>query len=107
MTEFLKGHTRIRRELVDRGQYGVEARILHDEEPMIGRTSRRAANPVKDTTCSRAWIQKIHSVQFQTLATIVDAMPHCCYPKKGIKQLSTAKIVGRVIVEVGIRPVDL
>lgn len=36
--EFLKGHTRIRCELVDRGQYGVEARILHDEEPMISHT---------------------------------------------------------------------
>jgi hypothetical protein len=36
--EFLKGHTRIRCELIDLGQYGVEARILHNEEPVISQT---------------------------------------------------------------------
>jgi hypothetical protein len=40
--EFVKGYTRIRCELVDHGDYGVEARILHDEEPMIG-SSRTAS----------------------------------------------------------------
>jgi hypothetical protein len=30
--EFLQGHTRICCELVDHGQYGVEARILYNEE---------------------------------------------------------------------------
>ena len=30
--EFLHGHTRIRCELVDHGQYGVEARILYNDE---------------------------------------------------------------------------
>lgn len=66
-----------------------------------------AANPVKETTCPRSWIPADHSVPFQTLAAIVEAMPDWCYPKKGIKQLSAAKIVGRVVVDVGIRPADL
>jgi hypothetical protein len=36
--EFLHGHTRIRCELVDHGQYGIEARILHNEEHYMSRT---------------------------------------------------------------------
>jgi hypothetical protein len=36
--EFLHGHTRIRCELVDRGEWGVEARILHNEEHHISHT---------------------------------------------------------------------
>lgn len=66
-----------------------------------------AANPVKETTCPRSWIPKDHSVPFGKLAAIVAAMPDVCYPKKGIRKPSIAKLVGRVIVEVGIRPADL
>lgn len=33
--EFVKGHTRIRFELVDRGKHGIEARILYNEEHRI------------------------------------------------------------------------
>lgn len=66
-----------------------------------------AANPVKETTCPQSWIPADHSLPFATLAAIVDAMPAWRYPKKGIKQPSIAKLVGRVIVEVGIRPADL
>jgi hypothetical protein len=36
--EFLHGHTRIRCELVDHGQYGIEARILHNEEHYMSHT---------------------------------------------------------------------
>jgi hypothetical protein len=63
-----------------------------------------AANPVKETTCPKAWIPTDHSVPFQTLAQDRDAMPDVSYPKKGIRQPSIAKLVGRVIVAVGIRP---
>lgn len=66
-----------------------------------------AANPVKETTCPQAWVPADHSVPFEKLAAIVDAMPEWHYPKKGIKQPSIAKLVGRVIVAIGIRPVDL
>lgn len=66
-----------------------------------------AANPVKETTCPKSWIPTDRSVPFKTLAKIVDAMPEWCYPKKGIKRRSIAKLVGRAIVEVGIRPADL
>lgn len=66
-----------------------------------------AANPVKDTTCPKSWIPADHSTKFSTLAAIVDAMPDWRYPKKGIKQVSIAKLVGRVIVAIGIRPADL
>jgi integrase len=66
-----------------------------------------AANPVKNTTCPRSWIPADHSVAFETLAAIVTAMPEWSYPKKGHRERSIAKLVGRVIVEVGIRPADL
>lgn len=66
-----------------------------------------AANPVKDTTCPRSWIPKDHSVSFDTLAAIVDAMPAWRYPKKGIRKPSIAKLACRVIIAVGLRPVDL
>jgi len=66
-----------------------------------------AANPVKDTTCPRSWIPRDHSVPFATLTAIVDAMPAWCYPKTGSRQPAIAKIVARVIVAVGLRPVDL
>jgi len=36
--EFVQGHTRIRCELVDRGEYGIEARILYNEEHRISHT---------------------------------------------------------------------
>jgi len=36
--EFLHGHTKVRCELVDHGQYGVEARLLYDEEHRISHT---------------------------------------------------------------------
>jgi hypothetical protein len=36
--EFLHGHTRIRCELLDHGQYGWEARILHDEKFFMSHT---------------------------------------------------------------------
>lgn len=65
------------------------------------------ANPVKETTCPKSWIPADHSVPFATLARIVDTMPDWHYPKKGIRQPSAAKIVGRIVVEVGIRPADL
>lgn len=66
-----------------------------------------AANPVKETTCPRSWIPKDHSVAFDTLTQIVAAMPAHRHPKKGIRQPSIAKLVGDVIVNVGIRPADL
>lgn len=66
-----------------------------------------AANPVKETTCPKSWIPADHSVPFATLAQIVDTMPAVCYPTKGTARPSIAKIVGRVIVDVGIRPADL
>lgn len=66
-----------------------------------------AANPVKDTTCPKAWIPADHSIPFPKLAAIVAAMPDICYPKKGISRPSIAKLVGRVVVHVGIRPADL
>lgn len=66
-----------------------------------------AANPVKETTCPRSWVPADHSVPFATLAAIVAAMPAWRYPKKGIRQLAIAPIVARVIIAVGIRPVDL
>jgi hypothetical protein len=36
--EFVHGHTRVRCELVDHGQYGVEARILDNEEHHMSHT---------------------------------------------------------------------
>lgn len=32
--ELLHGHTRIRCELVDLGEFGIEARFIHNEEPI-------------------------------------------------------------------------
>jgi integrase len=66
-----------------------------------------AANPVKETTCPRSWIQADHSVPFATLAAIVDAMPDVRYPKKGIRLPSAAKLAAGVIIAVGLRGVDL
>ncbi len=66
-----------------------------------------AANPVKDTTCPKSWIPADHSVPFKTLSAIVDAMPDFRYAKKGIRAPSIAKLVGRVIITIGLRPVDL
>lgn len=66
-----------------------------------------AANPAKETTCPKSWIPRDHSVPFATLAAIVDAMPAWCYPKTGIRQPALAQLVARVILAVGIRPVDL
>lgn len=36
--EFVKGHTRVRCELVDRGANGIEARILLNEDDFISQT---------------------------------------------------------------------
>ncbi len=66
-----------------------------------------AANPVKGTTCPKAWIPADHSVPFSTLAAIVDAMFDWRFIKKGIRRPSISKLAARVIVTVGLRPVDL
>lgn len=66
-----------------------------------------AANPVKDTTCPKAWIPADHSVPFATLQAIVDAMPDVRYVKTGIRQPSVAKLAAAVIIAVGLRAVDL
>lgn len=66
-----------------------------------------AANPVKETTCPKAWIPADHSIPFPKLAAIVAAMPDWHYPKKGHRERSIAKLVGQVIIDVGIRPADL
>jgi len=65
------------------------------------------ANPVKETTCPTSWVPKDHSVAYATLVAIIAAMPEWSYPKKGIRVPAVAKIVTGVIVDVGIRPVDL
>jgi hypothetical protein len=36
--EFLHGHTRVRFELVDHGEWGIEARILHNDEHHMSHT---------------------------------------------------------------------
>jgi integrase len=66
-----------------------------------------AENPVRATTCPKAWIPADHSVPFAVLEQIVEAMPDWRYVRKGITQPSIAKLVARVIIEVGLRPVDL
>ena len=66
-----------------------------------------AANPVKDTTCPKAWVPADHSVPFATLSAIVDAMTPWRYPRKGIRQPAIAQLVARVMIAVGLRPVDL
>jgi len=66
-----------------------------------------AANPVKDTTCPKSWIPVDQSVPYATLRAIVDAMPTWRYVKKGIRQLSAAKLACGVIIAVGLRAVDL
>lgn len=43
--EFLRGHDRIRCELVDHGSYGVEAQFLTNEEFIIGRTFHQRLDP--------------------------------------------------------------
>lgn len=45
--EFVHEGTRIRCELRDHGQYGVEAQILHDGELMIGRTFHQRLDPTR------------------------------------------------------------
>ena len=45
--EFLQGHTRIRCELRDHGDYGVEAQFLHNEEIVIGRTFHQRLDPTR------------------------------------------------------------
>lgn len=66
-----------------------------------------AANPVKDTTCPRAWTPTDQSVPFTMLRAIVDAMPSVRYVKKGITQPSAAKLACGVIIAVGLRAADL
>src|SRR5579862_362238 len=66
-----------------------------------------AANPAKATTCPKSWIPADHSVPFATLTAIVDAMPDWRYVKKGIRVPSVAKLVARVMIATGLRPVDL
>jgi hypothetical protein len=43
--EFLRGHDRIRCELVDHGDYGVEAQFSTNEEMTIGRTFHARLDP--------------------------------------------------------------
>lgn len=45
--EFLRGHDRIRCELRDHGDYGVEAQFLTNEEITIGRTFHRRLDPTR------------------------------------------------------------
>ena len=48
--EFISGHTRVRCELVDHGQYGIEARILLQRgTPDVPHVCTLALHPVRDS----------------------------------------------------------
>lgn len=66
-----------------------------------------AANPVRGTTCPKAWTPRDQSVPFATLAAIVAAMPEVRFVKKGVRQHAAAKIVAAVLLHTGWRGVDL
>ncbi len=65
-----------------------------------------AANPVRGTTCPKAWTPRDQSVPFSTLSTIVDAMPSWRFVKKGVRRPSAAKLVSAVLLHTGWRGVD-
>jgi len=66
-----------------------------------------AANPVRGTTCPKAWNPRDQSVPFDTLIRILAAMPDARYVRKGVRQPATAKIVVTVLCHTGVRGVDL
>lgn len=66
-----------------------------------------AANPVRGTTCPKAWTPRDQSVPFPTLAKIVAAMPDFRFVKKGVRRASAAKLVSAVLLHTGWRGVDL
>jgi integrase len=68
---------------------------------------RHAANVVRLTTRPKAWTPRDQSRGYATVAGIVDAMPDYSRVAKGIRRLSKAKIVARVMLHTGLRPIDV
>ena len=68
---------------------------------------KHAENVVLDTTVPAAWTPRDHSVDYATLAKILDAMPAERRPSAGIRQPSTARLVSAVLMHTGVRGCDL
>jgi integrase len=68
---------------------------------------RHAANVVRQTTRPKAWTPRDQSRGYATVAGIVEAMPDYSRVSKGIRRLSKAKIVARVMLHTGLRPIDV
>jgi integrase len=66
-----------------------------------------AENVVLDTTVPAAWTPRDQSVDFATLAKILDAMPTDRLVKKGIRQPSAARLVSALLMHTGVRGCDL
>ncbi len=66
-----------------------------------------APNPVKGTTCPKAWSERNHAKPFPTLRAIYDAMPDVRYIAKGVTAPSVAKLVVGIMLHCGVRPIDL
>lgn len=66
-----------------------------------------AENVVLDTTVPAAWTPRDQSVDYSTLAKILDTMPTERLVKKGIRQPSTARLVSAVLMHTGVRGCDL
>jgi integrase len=66
-----------------------------------------AENVVLDTTVPTAWTPRDQSVDFPTLARILEAMPTERRPSKGIRLPSAARLVSELLMHTGVRGCDL
>jgi integrase len=66
-----------------------------------------AENVVLDTTVPKAWTPRDQSVDYATLAKILDAMPTERLISRGLRQPSTARLVSAVLMHTGVRGCDL
>jgi integrase len=89
----------------------AEATVYHRRSALLAvfkfAYGKHGRNVVLDTTVPAAWTPRDQSVDYATLAKILDTMPTERRPSKGIVQPSAARLVSAVLMHTGVRGGDL
>jgi integrase len=89
----------------------AEATVYHRRSALLAvfkfAYGKHGRNVVLDTTVPAAWTPRDQSVDYATLAKILDTMPTERRPRKGIVQPSAARLVSAVLMHTGVRGGDL
>jgi len=89
----------------------AEATVYHRRASLLAVFTHvygsHAENVVLDTTVPAAWTPRDQSVDYATLAKILETMPTERLVSKGIRQPSAARIVCELLMHTGVRGCDL